>query len=563
MPGKTAQLTFERINLPYGFSAELKKGQHYWSQGMGRTPFGIAPNFRMTTRDDSAVLSGLTLANWFAQYPISVAAGDMRVLAYTSAGKLYSSSAGVSAFSLINTNAQTGSGNGLIVDQKGRALYMSDRYIGMSSDLTVFTDNWKDLGTAVTGFKDATRFEEWVVVAHGNKLAALNTNDDSINTSAFTMPTGFVIRCVKSNRTGILVGANVGNQGVLLLWSVGETRSISPWTWLNENIQCIVPETINGGWYVITTKGIYYTNGYTLEPVFKEQMDASLIGQSLFNSALLPQSADIVGNQLVFWGDGGQLNRNRDGLYLLDLGTRGLSFAPCSNSCQYRVTPGAVFNDSLYRVHTSYETAAPARKYIAFLDTAALQAFVIVPGGTANSNLKVAQGVQLNFGLRSRDDTVEAAFTITATVKLYDFKRLLWNTAETNAVSSSADKIRVNGTTFTAQVGDEVTVLEGQNAGQIRHIQSIANDGLSTEEWTLDSALTGNTENTIRLSVCPFQKISTQTISNAIELRDLYFDAKNRITARKYLIKIVFESSLFLPDLSEVLFLYNDLNKPL
>ena len=75
-------------------------------------------------------------------------------------------------------------------------------------------------------------------------------------------------------------------------------------------------------------------------------------------------------------------------------------------------------------------------------------------------------------------------------LKIYDFKRQLWGRQLTNDASAAGNLIRVDGTNIAfskAQVGDEVTVLDGVNAGLVAHITSIANGGRTPETWTLDT----------------------------------------------------------------------------
>jgi hypothetical protein len=136
---------------------------------------------------------------------------------------------------------------------------------------------------------------------------------------------------------------------------------------------------------------------------------------------------------------------------------------------------------------------------------------------------------------------------------------MLWVRAQTNAASTVENKLKINGTIFRAQVGDEVTVLTGANAGQIRHITAIANQGTSTEEWTLDSNLPNLTEDTAELNVMPFQLVKKHTVTNVSELKELFFNVKNRIKGKKYLLKILFENMTVTPELHEVQFIYDDL----
>jgi hypothetical protein len=151
--------------------------------------------------------------------------------------------------------------------------------------------------------------------------------------------------------------------------------------------------------------------------------------------------------------------------------------------------------------------------------------------------------------------------TFNVAVKLYAFDRALWGYAATNATGTTTT-IRVDGTSSTnydAQPGDEVTILEGTNAGAIRHITVIANNGATNETWTLDSALANASQNNCHMNVQPFRLLEKKTPSAASKLSNLYFDCKNRITGKKFLVKVVIDGMTGAqPEMHDPVFVYDD-----
>lgn len=431
---------------------------------------------------------------------------------------------------------------------------------------TSFTDQYKDLGSAniTTGLRPADTYEDWVVFPVYNGFAALNVQDDSMSNPGITIPTGFSPAGVKAGRTGILLGFNFNNRGVVALWDPAQgVRSIAPWIWFNANVKCIVPVQTTGAWIVITSRGVYHTNGYAIETIVEGAPDDAANATSIFAN-VKPQGAEIIGKFLAFWGtNNANFNRNRDGLYLLNLETKAFEFAPVSNGCLRGVTGGAIFFDNGNKTHLSYATDNPLKKFIGSLQNSKpSSAFVITEQlGRQSPNSKAAEGVKLTVGVSTRITESSPQITFSVTAKIYNFKRPLWCNAQTNALSGATNILNINGSLFTgAQVGDEVTIVEGVNAGQIRHITAIANQGTTSEQWTLDSALPNNTENTIYLSRAAFQVIKKQTVSNLTELRDLYFDIKNRIKGKKFLVKFLFENLTGVtPEMHEGYFIYDDL----
>lgn len=438
---------------------------------------------------------------------------------------------------------------------------------GGGKSYTIFsscTDQWKDFGALndVTDLRQMDTYEDWVIIPNNNNFALLNVTDDSFNSAGFTLPSGFKAVACRSGRTGILLGVNFNNRGIVMLWEPNSTRSIAPWIWFNANVKAIVPVQSTGTWIVITSLGIYSCDGYSIKPILEQTLDDATNESSILDS-IKPQGAAVVGKYLTFWGISGRSNRNKAGLYLLNLETGLFEFAPVANGCLRGVTGGAVFFDNNFTTHLSYTTGNPAKKYIGFINNRKpTSAYYITEVLGEGSNKKTAEGVKLDIGIGSRISESQPILTFNATVKIYNFKRPLWAQAQTNNTSANTTTIRVDGTAYSGtQVGDEITILEGLNAGQIRHITAIANPGTNTETWTVNTALSNNTESGVLISISPFQLVKKQTITSLTELRDLYYDIKNKIAGKKYLLKVLLDGmtgSTVTPEIHEGYFIYDD-----
>ncbi|MGE0126677.1 MAG: hypothetical protein AB7U82_01135 [Blastocatellales bacterium] len=525
-----------------GFGTGGQPGEYFYSQGMNKSQFGVVSGWKVAKVKDNADsgMSSLSLINFFTQGNFG---STNYVYGFDASGNLYRSTLGLGNWSLERTvNSVSSHGNGLLFDQKNRLLYRNDRYLGMTSDGSSFTDNWKDLGASysTTDLCQMDNYEDWVVIANLNAVAVLNVTDDSLNNVALNLPAGYKVRCVRAGRTGILIGLNFNNKGAVLLWEPNYTRSIAPWVWFNANIKAIIPS--DEGWIVITSRGIYLTNGYTRTDILETLPDTRKNSGSILNN-LLPQGAETVEQYLAFWG-GGSFNRNKAGLWLLDLNTKLFEFAPASNDVTYNVTGGAIFFDNNFTTHLSFTTNTPSKKIIGKLNNINPSHALLItePLGQGGST-KVAEGVKLSFGLDTKQYETPV-LTFDVSVKIANLTRNIWNYAQTRAASASANILKIDGTLFSyhARVGDEVTVLEGVNAGQVRHILSVANAGLNTEEWTLDSALPSNTEINVYLSIAPFKLVKKYSFNNISELKELYFDVQNRIKGKKFLVEILLEN---------------------
>jgi hypothetical protein len=555
-------LQVEPIQNFNGFGTGKQPGEYFFSKGMQRSQFGIAPRWSVVSDATDFNLSNLALINWFSQ---GVFSGVSYVFGFSSSGYVYKSQVGSSSWTLAFNSAVNTHGNGLIFDQTNRLLYANDRYLG-KYDGTTPTDNWKDFGASfeITDFRPMDTYEDWVVIGNKNQVALLNITDDSFNANALNLPSGFNIRCLKSGKNGVLIGANFNNRGALILWDAFSIRSIAPWIWRNKTIQSIVP--IDDGWIVFTQDEILLTNGYSIQPLVSELPDYLLNDNSIINS-MIPQGAEVRGNKLMFWGTGSRFNRQKAGIYILDLATKLFEFVPVSNGVTNGVTGGAILSDTVAATRVSYNTALPTTKFVGRLaNTSPSQAVLITELLGQGDNEKVAEGVKLTYGV-SPSQITTPNMTFNVSVKVCNARRNIFGRGLTMTSSSSAGILKIDGSIATAnginkaQVGDEVTILDGVNAGQVRHITAIGNPGTNTETWTLDSVLPNLTESGVSLNVSPFRLARTYTLSNLSELSELYFDIQDRMKGKKFFVKILLEnlSSGFMPELKGGQFIFNDL----
>ena len=155
---------------------------------------------------------------------------------------------------------------------------------------------------------------------------------------------------------------------------------------------------------------------------------------------------------------------------------------------------------------------------------------------------KTVEAVVLNLAILN-SSTQATNISFRAAIKVYNFKRQLWGHAATSGNASAYNQVIVDATAsgaYDAQVGDEVTILEGNNAGYIAHITTIANDGLSNETWTLDTGLPNKTSSGVNVQVQPFVLVKYQTFTSLGQLKNIFFSV-NSIRGKQFLIKVVFD----------------------
>lgn len=430
-----------------------------------------------------------------------------------------------------------------------------------------WTDKFQDFSSAITPsgtFCPMETYEDVVLIAHGSEIGTYNVVTNTFTATAFTLPSGFTIRTIKSGATGILIAANIGNRSIRFLWDNQSLRSISPWIWSNETVlSCDVwnkTSLYTTNWIVTTNRRILVSTGYTEEELVPFP-DATVNGVYI---NCFPQGTAIINNYFFLATSVGITNRVRSGLHILNLRNLKWESAPTANNVAINNSMGAIFFDGSFTLHLSWQTTNPAKVYIGTVSNSSpTSAYIIsAPIGQGNS-IKTAQGVRLSLALNPLS-TDTRPFSFNIATKISNMKRSIWGFAQQVGTAIAANKLTVNGTATgfnEAEVGDEVMILEGANAGQIAHITAIANQDNLLETWTLDTTLPNLTEPNILIQVAPFKLLSKQTFTTASELRDILFTCQKAIQGRKFLLKIVIDGITFTPpEINALLdFLYDDL----
>ncbi len=244
--------------------------------------------------------------------------------------------------------------------------------------------------------------------------------------------------------------------------------------------------------------------------------------------------------------------------------------ATVSNNVQYNLTGGAIFYDSAFNLHFSYHTLHPATTAIArlFNSVPTSAYFITEPKGLGDGktslagNEKIAEAAKFTIVENGRQQ-VTPTNTYTLALKVYNFQRGLWASSQTVSGTADTTHITINGTAQSpnnvAQVGDEITILEGVNAGQVTHIAAIQNQGSSAETWTVSPALPNTTETGINVVASPFKLVKTFTFSGLAQLRDVYFDIGSKYKGKRFLLKLLLTNITNTElDITDGQFIYSD-----
>ena len=540
--------------LPFGafegFSDLPVPGTHYYSQGFSPSLFGMGTMYSIVNKIDSSTVSGMGNIKNYAPANGAMYAQD------DNGNILKETTPGAYDFAIVRTPG--GNGAGLLGDQKGRLLYAQNDHIGKYDGS--FNDTWKSVNS---GVHPMDTYEDLVVFGNMTSVGVI-FSDDSMSGDALTLPSGMTVTAVKSGPTGILIGANFGYQGAAILWDGNALRAKTPWQWFKGQILAI--EKNGETWLVKTTRGAFFTNGYTVRPAFGV-FDDPLSFKGYDNTIVLPQQMTIVGDIVVFAitslnsSQSYELGKMKPGIYLYSLTRHTWNYIPVATGSTYGLNIYSIFTDINYnnRILIGYRDVKAGKNYIATLTNTppARATFVSEVIGTGRPHAqriflgptdKTAEAIVLNIQpLNSLVDPATLTFSIA--LKIYNFERQLWGKALTNATVTGNNKVRIDGTSssnYKARIGDEVTVLQGTNAGQVGHITSIANPATNTETWTLDTTFTGQTENAVALQVQPFVLVKTpsgglkQTFTGLASLKNIFFSIPG-IKGKQFLAKFVLD----------------------
>ena len=406
-------------------------------------------------------------------------------------------------------------------DLNGDIIYVTQRYLAHLVG-TVWTDTWHDLneGSAVypqfTGQEAQSGWRRQIdiwdklhLIGNGNYLAAYTGDGTDFAADYKKLHYLYQFSCMAHNSSQLLVGANKDGKGAIFLWdgwSDGWPNKID----FSNKVNSIKP--YGSGWIVQTGTKILYTNGYSYKEIatVPDTEDDWAFG-------IAPNGMLILENNIIILPEGDFITRRKGGAWIFDLSTESWNFLPYqqdSNSWGiYNCVGGAIFFESwLNNIYLGYSTESYyTNPYFAgslSLLKSTSNSSVILPlinFGKEVQMDKITLSVINN--LKSLSQYTDSSCKII--LSLSDNKSMIWKYAQASAVSTEKSKIKIDGTVSgynQAEVGEEIWILNGKNAGNRRFITAITGKDTATEVWTLDSDLPELTEANITMNVLPFRK---------------------------------------------------------
>ncbi|MFZ5365439.1 MAG: kelch repeat-containing protein [Patescibacteria group bacterium] len=535
----------------------VKDNGYYWLLGLtprrdaGKSFLIQRPKLVKIKKTGETSVTNLSLIQGFT---ISDVSGSAKVYAIDKAGYVYDAIRGtLSSFAQLKDLTDVASNYPDITeDPDGDLMVTTARYLVLWTG-SAWTETTHDFGAEQANYvRQIIKVDDYRYIGNGNYLASWDGT--TFTAQAKQLPEGYLFACGSYHNDYMAIGCNLNGKGMVVFWdsySPGFQNQI----YLEDEIKAIYP--YKGGWLAIASEKLLYITLSSYEEIsripdygFASVMDINHNGMV------------VVGEDVFINGGLNMYTRGKTGVWRFNMPTRSWSFIPYDDGglrLLYNTSAGAIYYDigtmrSLY-VGYAGKPSASTLYYVGTLrDINNTYAEVVLPIIEFSNKTKISK-IWLNLA-EHLYHTDCATPNISVVAKIADAREFVWGYALTNNAASASNKIKIDGTisTYRGAVGDEVLVLEGQNAGLTAHISSIANEGTNTEEWTLDTSLNGNTESGVLVNVLPFKKLDVRTIS-ANPYSQLMFDAK-RIESTHFLIKFIITATAGTIQINSVEFEY-------
>lgn len=422
----------------------------------------------------------------------------------------------------------------------------TDRAHGSGTTIFGFNEQWKDLGVSGVGGQ-AIRFQDAILVANEPTLAGWRSADGSDFDASFTsfaLPAQYTIKDLSVIDTGagerVLIAANKDKEAALIIWD-GISDDWDRIIYVRENISKLYDN------YVATDSGIYQTNGFSLSLVAELPDDEGDPTSSDLSVADLQRKGDI----LFVANNSNQLDRNRSGLWLLDLKELDWFLVMPSNKASRDITFGAMFISADWTIYITHNYGNGTIDTFFSDPTSRGNVYQVVydPQTTRILRLKDFK-LNLDFKLKTTNTDDDFAFDII--VRYYTYNKAFLQNSEISA-TSTASEIKLTEANFALPaVGDRIeviqktTVAENDVGGAIRNITAVSTAG-GVHTCTLDEDLPAAIDsdlvnNTVLLN--PLIKTEKKSFSGkTIDLKNLVFLVTGQPEFKKLLIEVEFRNN--------------------
>jgi hypothetical protein len=450
----------------------------------------------------------------------------------------------------ITSVSTTDSTNDTLNFAAGTANSATDEYIALvatkfdlDAGLTLPTFQGQE-PTQANWARQIRQFDDYWFITNGNFLALLDSDESTFDNNYKQLPYGHQATCIEVNGDKIVVGTqSVNGGGYILLWDgysdgwlqIRKTKGV---------IKSIAPYE-SGFVYVVGGK-IFYTDGYndTLLGEYSDTYDIGATGSSnvepySFNG--LAVSGDMIfiacrnfNSNRVFngvyywsksygWGYQPMLYNTQNYWYADAYAGATCVYAREQDTTRVEIGHGTGVN---YISRTGASTSAnDSKSFIYLLDL------------PQNQQIK---SVGLNIGIFNKwPRYIPSANQCKVSVVIGDGRKGIVKYM-TGGCPSTTTFANPAGATYPGVVGEEVLIMNDENAGERSVIQSIADAGTNNEVWTVSPAWSGTTADNNGNAIC-YSGFHTETKTISIDNinKEQIFQLKKEFLGNKLFIEVV------------------------
>ena len=355
----------------------------------------------------------------------------------------------------------------------GRSIYFfNDEWIDMGASLTTSTRRcirWEDEnffvnGSVVSGYKEAD----------GSDFATkISLSSDKTIVDMGILPT--------SATSYVLIGANSGENGYIYVWDGKDTQTISERELKNNNVVRMWDN------FIATDNGIYRYDGTNLEPITEPIDNLGRLGGNQFQI----RDMKVIKNYLLFTGGIGSTNRNRRGLWYVDLETRDIYYVLPSNYGT-DIDLYGIFStaSSIILVGTSYNNGSIDSISEAPASRGSVYQLIYSP---TNAKMLQLKGLKLNISVDPSNEYNKTNLDFDIIVRGYDFSRpfIKRNQLKAGETPTGSSQLIIKSLTGLGvpSVGDRIEIIDrslsnsSDNAYATRNITAVT---AGVDKYTID-----------------------------------------------------------------------------
>lgn len=430
-----------------------------------------------------------------------------------------------------------------------------------------FKDQWKDLGANVTyDLRRCITWENWNFFTNVNLVTGYSLADASDIKTCLTLAADKTIvdfgKLDTSATSYIIIGANSGENGYLYVWDGKDTATISERELKNNNVTRIWDN------FIATDNGIYQYNGTNLELIFEQPEDSD----SLKNGEMGVRDMKRVKNYLLVTGGKGLQNRDRKGMWIIDLKTKDSYFILPSSLQTYNGCWGMFVAPNFLFVSNDYNAGA-IDLFIEYpASRGSIYQFIYKP---TNSKLLQLKRIKLNISTDSKTvlDSNSNVPYFDVVVRGYDYSRpfIRRNQLKSSETPTGSSQLILTNSMTMPEVGDRIEIIDRPYAMYVdsayapRNITAVTS---ATGKYIIDvddpfpTAIDATTQNSsANVTINPLKKLGKISVNNSslnLQGYDIPLLSQPRFKKMLFEIEIRCGDVNVIPQLNSMELTYND-----